>query len=77
VTMRITDRDLEAKERRVNFCLRKTDVKVSGRYGYTAIDIVDRENPHGVRTLISGLTKRDAYYFLDAMENLLRAEGYC
>jgi hypothetical protein len=75
--MRITKMDLEAKEKMVNFCLRNVNVKASERYGYTAIDIVDRKNPYGVRTLISGLTKRDAYYFLDAMENLLRAEGYC
>jgi len=70
--MRITKADLEVKEKRVNQLLKKIQLKIAGRYGYTAIDIYEGDRLRD--TLISGLTKREAYNILDAIETILTLE---
>jgi hypothetical protein len=72
--MRITKNDLKVKEERVNGLLRNVKLKVGFRYDYTAIDVADKEG-RIISTLISGLTKRQAFYILDSIEQVLRYEG--
>jgi hypothetical protein len=71
--MKITKRDLETKQERVNSLLRKIKVRVGYRYGYTAIDIIRNGNVY--ETLIAGLTKREAYDILDCIEEIMFLEG--
>jgi len=70
--VRITRKDLEAKEMRVNLLLHRISLRVGGRYGYTAIDIY--RNGKLVDTLVAGLTKKQAYTVLDCIERVLREE---
>lgn len=72
--MRIKTDDVAASADRLNSFLKRVNVRVAGRYGYTALDLVDKEGGAVVDTLIAGLTKREAKEFLDAMERLLRYE---
>jgi len=66
--MRVTKRDLEKKVERVNYLLRNVKLKVAYRFGYTAIDVMKNNVPF--ETLISGITKRQAYDILDCIERL-------
>jgi hypothetical protein len=72
--MRITRNDLKVKEERVNELLKNVKLKVNYRYNYTAIDVTDN-NGRIISTLISGLTKRQAFDILDSIEQVLRYEG--
>ncbi len=71
--MRVTKKDLEMEERRVNGLLNNVKVRVEYRYGYTAIDLTD-ENGRFKDTLISGLTKSQAYDILTSIEKILMLE---
>jgi len=66
-------KDLSIKEQRVNDLLENIKGKIAYRYDYTAIDLV---YPDGTMhdTLTAGLTKREAYQILDAIEAILRIE---
>ena len=48
-------------------------VVVAGRYGYTAVDLYDKRGM--VRTLSSGLSKRQAHDYLSAMYEALYIVG--
>jgi len=74
LSTRIGKKDLEAVERRVNSMLRKIQLKVSSRYGYTAIDITDKRG-NMIGTLATGLSKRQAYEILEAIAEVLMREG--
>jgi len=70
--MRISKRDLEVVEKRVNSRLKNIQLKVSQRYGYTAIDI--KKDAEIYDTLIAGLSKREAYDILKCIERVLMLE---
>jgi hypothetical protein len=72
VERKITKKDLAVKEKRVNDLLKNIGLKVSYRYSYVAIDIMREGNV--METLISGLTKREAYDILDSIERVLVLE---
>jgi len=74
MSARIGRKDLEAAERRVNSMLRKIQLKVSSRYNYTAIDITDKRGIM-IGTLVTGLSKRQAYDILEAIAEVLMREG--
>ncbi len=71
--IKVTKKDLEMRERRVNELLNNVKVRVEYRYGYTAIDLTD-ENGKVKDTLISGLTKSQAYDILASIEKILVLE---
>lgn len=71
--MRIRKSDLENAEDRVNALLNNIKLKVSYRYGYTAIDILD-DKGRVLVTLVAGLTKREAYDVLHAIHTVIREE---
>jgi hypothetical protein len=71
---RIRDKDLELDEKIVNELLKNIQLKVSGRYNYTAIDIVDKKTNHVMDTLLAGLTKKQAHEILRAIERILELE---
>jgi len=68
---RITKSMLEAKEKSVNQYLSKIKLRVAYRYNYTAIDIQKSDSGIMLDTLISGLTKREAFNILNAIETVL------
>ena len=70
---RITRKILEEKAALVNRLLNYTgyEVKISGRYGYTAIDLVKENSDSDIATLATGLTKKEAFLILDAIHELL------
>jgi len=72
--IRITDKDLKVKEKAVNELLDKVQVKIGHRYSYTAIDLVSKENNTMITTLIAGLSRKEAFEFLEAIQTLLRYE---
>jgi len=69
MSMRIKKKDLEAKERHVNQLLDKIKLKVCYRYNYVAIDILKEGRVYD--TLVAGLTKKQAYQILDAIDRVL------
>ena len=71
LTRRVTKRDLEEAEKRVNFYLDNVKVRVSRRYNYYAIDVYDKNEEHVIDTLASGLTAREAKEILDSIARLL------
>lgn len=70
---RITKKDLEEIAKSVNSLTNKINVKVSYRYGYVAIDLYYKDGKF-VGTLVSGLTKSQAYEILESMYNMLRTD---
>jgi len=70
---RVTWSDVETAAERLNYYLKKVNVKPGRRYGYTALDVTDKEG-NMKDTLIAGLTMREARDWMNAMENLLRYE---
>ena len=71
---RITRANVEARAEAVNRGLRDgLRVVVEGRYGYTALDLYDERGM--VRTLTTGVTKREAYDYLGAMIETLWIVG--
>ena len=71
---RIRQEQLKNMEKRVNEALKGTGhtVLTGGRYGYTAIDIGYEGVPHSLQsTLLTGLTKREAYDILYGMARAL------
>jgi hypothetical protein len=69
----VTWSDVERAADNLNYFLKNVNVKPGRRYGYTALDITDKEG-HIKDTLIAGLTKREARDWMDAMAHLLRYE---
>jgi hypothetical protein len=67
--------ELEAKIERINDLLKNINLKLARRYGYWAIDYTNKE---GIMkgTLATGLSRREVRDILDAIETLLREEGY-
>jgi len=72
--MRITKEDLEAMEERVNELLRRIKLRISYRYNYVAIDI--EQNGRIFDTLLAGLTKKEAYDMLYAIERVIELERW-
>jgi len=70
--MRITKKDLEAMEERVNDLLEKIKLRVGYRYGYVAIDL--ERNGRVFDTLVAGLTKRGAYDVLYCIRQVIELE---
>ena len=70
---RVTWSDVERAAERLNYYLKNVNVKPGRRYGYTALDVTDKEG-NMKDTLIAGLTMREARDWMNAMENLLRYE---
>jgi hypothetical protein len=70
---RISKSDLAIREERVNDLFKalgsKLGLKVGYRYNYVAIDLLKDDKIWG--TLISGLTKREAYDILCSIERIL------
>jgi hypothetical protein len=73
---RIKNYDLMIREKQVNELLSNIQLKVSKRYGYVAIDILDKKTNNVKSTLIAGLTKRSAYDILTCIEIVLEIEKY-
>jgi hypothetical protein len=73
MSTRITQSDLDIREERVNDLLKelgsKLRLKVGGRYGYTAIDLLKDDRMYNY--LIAGLTKREADNILYCIERIL------
>jgi len=65
--LRITKNDLLIKAKRVNKFLQEINITPRFRYGYTALDIEDKEGKIK-DTLIAGLTKTEAWKILDCIE---------
>lgn len=70
---RITVKDLENAQEYANDFLKHINLKVGFRYGYTAIDVTDKDG-RIFDTLIAGLTKRQAYDLLYALGKALWLE---
>jgi len=70
----VTKEDLKRKESYVNQLLTKIKLKVAYRYDYVAIDIINPKTNLPTHALIVGLTKRRAWFILDAIEQVLRRE---
>ena len=73
-TSRITKEHLEMMEKRVNEHLKRYNIQVAYRYGYTALDL---RTKNGILydTLATGLTKREAYTILYAIFTILKLES--
>jgi hypothetical protein len=71
--LRASRKDLEALEERVNALLKRVRLHVCHRNGYTAIDVVAKDG-RTIDTLTAGLTMREAYELLAALERSLALE---
>jgi hypothetical protein len=69
-----TKEAIERMAKRVNERLKNIELRPAYRYGYTAIDVFDKKTGHMKETLISGLTKREAFEILFIIEYVLRQE---
>jgi hypothetical protein len=58
----------------INAKLEKIQIRVAHRYNYTAIDLYDKQTGEYMFPLIAGLTKRQAYEILEAINTILRHE---
>jgi diphthamide synthase subunit DPH2 len=72
--MKITGKDLEEAVKRVNSILDNIELIISYRYNYVAIDMKSRKRGMLIDTLISGLTKREAYNILKCIETVWTQE---
>jgi len=71
--MRITKKDLEIAEKRVNDLTKQCNIRVSYRYNYVALDLETKQGTT-FDTLVTGLTKREAHRILYAIEQVLSFE---
>ena len=74
MSKRITNSDLKLKEEVINAKLDKIQIRVAHRYNYTAIDLYDKQTGEYMFPLIAGLTKRQAYEILEAINTILQHE---
>jgi len=72
--MRITKDDLRALEKWVNRLLRNVQVRVEYRNGHTAIDMHHHSSGRCMRTVLTGLTKKEAGDVLYAIDVILNYE---
>ena len=72
--IRITREDLRQRATDVNYYLKKSQLHVGHRYSKAAIDVYHPSSNHILKTIRSGLSNRECYDILNALEVVLWIE---
>jgi len=67
---RVTIGEIDAALSRVNSCLAKQEIHLGQRYGYSALDLYEKDTGCMKATLVTGCTRREVYDYLSAMEKM-------